>query len=332
MQRIGVVLVPPIDELDLIGPLQVFNCANRLLNERAYSVELITTEQARDVPGESGLVTFLAGNGLDRDASHFDAALIVCGLASRTRRDPRLITWIRRAAKDNRRRVGAVCVGAFLLAEAGVLDERRATAHWRFASELARRYPRVRVESDATWTSDGNIYTSAGISAGIDLALAWVEEDHGSAIAHEAARELVLYLRRPSGQKQLSVSLALQATEMRAISDLKMWIEEHIDERISVAALARRASMSTRTFERTFTREVGTTPAHYLVHVRVEAARRQLERSSRGLKEIASATGFGSADAMRKAFVRLIGLTPRAYRTRCQTPAGIRGGAGTVIS
>lgn len=321
MHRVVAVLVPPVDELDLVGPLQVFNCVNRLRDERAYAVKIVTTKHTREVPGESGLVTFLAASGLDGVDGDFDSALVVCGLASRATRDPQLMFWIREATRTARR-VGAVCVGAFILAEAGVLDGRKATAHWRFARELAERYPRVRVESDATWTRDGNLYTSAGISAGIDLALAWVEEDYGTAAAHEAARELVLYLRRPGGQKQLSVSLAMQASEMKAIEELQLWIADHLGEKISVAALAKRASMSTRTFERLFTREVGTSPASYLAHVRVEAARRELERTDRALKEIAFATGFGSADVMRRAFVRLLGRTPSAYRAQRQTPAG----------
>ncbi len=212
------------------------------------------------------------------------------------------------------RRVGAVCVGAFLLAEAGLLDGRRATAHWRFGRELAKRYPGVRVEHEPLWVKDGNIYTSAGTSASIDLALAWVEEDCGAALAHEAARELVLFLRRPGGQPQVSVSLASQASEMASIRELQIWIADHLETKLSVEYLADRMSMSVRNFERVFTREVGTTPAQYVLQMRVEAARSQLERTDGGLKHVASAVGFGSVDVMRRAFVRLLGITPRRYR------------------
>jgi transcriptional regulator GlxA family with amidase domain len=212
------------------------------------------------------------------------------------------------------RRLGAVCVGSFLLAEAGLLDGRRATAHWRFGRELEARYPRVRVEHEPLWVKDGNIYTSAGTSASIDLALAWVEEDCGASLAHEAARELVLFLRRPGGQPQLSVSLASQASEMTGIRELQIWIADHLGARLAVEDLADRMSMSVRNFERVFTREVGTTPAQYVLQARVEAARRQLERTDRGLKQVAAAAGFGSADVMRRAFVRLLGITPRRYR------------------
>ena len=207
-----------------------------------------------------------------------------------------------------------MCVGSFLLAEAGLLNGRRATTHWKFGRELAARYPGVRVEHDPLWVKDGNIYTSAGISAGIDLALAWAEEDCGAGLAHEAARELVLFLRRPGGQPQLSVSLASQAAEMTSIRELQIWIAEHLGTKLSVEELADRMSMSVRNFERVFTREVGTTPSQYVLQMRVEAARRLLERSDGGLKHVASATGFGSVDLMRRAFVRLLGITPRRYR------------------
>jgi transcriptional regulator GlxA family with amidase domain len=207
-----------------------------------------------------------------------------------------------------------VCVGAFLLAEAGLLNGRRATAHWKYGRELAAKYPAVHVEHDPLWVKDGNIYTSAGISAGIDLALAWVEEDCGAALAHEAARELVLFLRRPGGQPQVSVSLASQASEMASIRELQIWITEHLQARLSVQDLADRMAMSVRNFERVFTREVGTTPSQYVLRVRVETARSQLECTRGSLKRIASSAGFGSADVMRRAFVRLLGITPRRYR------------------
>jgi transcriptional regulator GlxA family with amidase domain len=205
-------------------------------------------------------------------------------------------------------------VGAFLLAEAGLLDGRRATTHWKFGREMATRYPAVRVEHEPIWVKDGNIYTCAGISAGIDLALAWVEEDCGAGLAHDAARELVLFLRRPGGQPQVSVSLASQASEMISIRELQIWIAEHLGARLSVEDLADRMSMSVRNFERVFTREVGATPSHYVLRMRVEAARRLLERTDRGLKQVASAAGFGSVDVMRRGFVRVLGLTPRRYR------------------
>jgi len=312
-RRVVVVVVPPVDELDLVGPLQVFNSVNRLAGRAIYGIEVVTNETRLTLEGEGGWLTFVARNHFSRIDGACDSVLLVCGLRSRSVRDRELSAWLKEMAAAVRR-IGAVCVGAFLLAEAGLLDGRRATAHWRFGRELAARYPLVRVEHEPLWVKDGNIYTSAGFSAGVDLALAWVEEDCGAGLAHEAARELVLFLRRPGGQPQVSVSLASQASEMSSIRELQIWIADHVGAKLSVDDLAARMAMSVRNFERVFTREVGTTPSQYVLQMRVEAARRQLERTSRGLKQVAAATGFGSVDVMRRAFVRLIGITPRQYR------------------
>jgi len=316
-RRIIVVLVRPVDELDLVGPLQVFNSVNRLADRKIYAIEVVTNGNCPTVEGEGGVLTFVARQHFDKVEGPCDSVLLVCGLGSRSVRDPALSAWLKKMATEVRR-LGAVCVGAFLLAEAGLLNGRTATTHWRFGREMAERFPRVRVQHEPLWVKDGNIYTSAGISAGIDLALAWVEEDCGATLSHEAARELVLFLRRPGGQPQLSVSLASQASEMMSIRELQIWIVEHLQTKLSVDDLADRMSMSVRNFERVFTREVGTTPAQYVLQMRVEAARRELERTLKGLKQIASATGFGTVDAMRRAFVRLLGLTPRRYREVAQ--------------
>jgi transcriptional regulator GlxA family with amidase domain len=312
-RRIVVVAVSPVDELDLVGPLQVFHSVNRLAGRPIYRVELATNVRDRTVDGEGGVLTFVARQQITEVAGACDSVLLVCGLGSRTVRDRVLSTWLQKMAGEVRR-MGAVCVGVFLLAEAGLLDGRRATTHWRFGRELARAYPKVRVEHDPIWVKDGSFYTSAGISAGIDLALAWVEEDCGAALAHEAARELVLFLRRPAGQPQLSLSLASQASDMASIRELQIWIAEHLGTRLTVDRLARRMAMSVRQFERVFAREVGTAPSQYVLQLRVEAARRLLERTEDGLKGVAARTGFGGVDVMRRAFVRLLGLTPRRYR------------------
>jgi transcriptional regulator GlxA family with amidase domain len=312
-RRIVVVAVPPVDELDLVGPLQVFNSVNRLAERAIYSIEMATNAPRLSVEGEGGVLSFVARHHFAKVQGPCDSVLLVCGLSSRSLRDAALSAWLRRMAAEARR-IGAVCVGAFLLAEAGLLSGRRATSHWKFGRELSARFPGVRVEHEPLWVKDGNIYTSAGASAGIDLALAWVEEDCGAGLAHEASRELVLFLRRPGGQPQLSVSLATQASEMTAIRELQIWMAERLESKLSVQDLADRMSMSVRNFERVFTREVGRTPSHYVLQMRVEAARRQLERTDRGLKQVASAAGFGSVDVMRRAFVRLLGITPRRYR------------------
>jgi transcriptional regulator GlxA family with amidase domain len=312
-RRIVVAVVPPVDELDLVGPLQVFNSVNRLAGRTIYTIEVVTNADRLVVEGEGGVLTFMARHHFNYVAGMCDSVLLVCGIGTRLVSDAALSDWLKKMAAEVRR-MGAVCAAAFLLAEAGLLSGRRATAHWRFGGELAARYPGVRVEHDPLWVKDGNIYTSAGLSAGIDLALAWVEEDCGAGMAHEAARELVLFLRRPGGQPQVSVSLASQASEMTSIRELQIWIAEHLESRLSVEDLADRMSMSVRNFERVFTREVGRTPSQYVLQMRVEAARRQLERTGIGLKHVASAAGFGNVDVMRRAFVRLLGITPRRYR------------------
>lgn len=314
-RRVVVVAVPPVEELDLVGPMQVFSAANRLAGKPVYDVEVSTNARDLIVTGEGGLLSFVAQCRLSEVKGAFDSALLVCGVATRNARDADLFAWLRKTAPVVRR-MGSVCVGAFLFAEAGLLDGKGATAHWKFGQELAKRYPRVRVESDSLWVKDGNIYTSAGISAGIDLALAWVQEDCGAALAHEVAKELVLFLRRHGGQRQQSVSLAGQASEMRTIQELQVWITENLGKELSVQALADRVAMSVRNFERVFTRELGRTPSKYISQVRVEAARQQLERTDRGFKQIAVSCGFGSPDAMRRSFLRVVGMTPNQYRRK----------------
>ena len=319
-RRVVVLTVPPVDEFDLVCPIQVFGAANRLARKPVYSMEVTTNGSDLKIRGEGGLLSFVAQSHYGQlKTESIDSLLLVCGVATRNARDPALFSWLKQAA-PTLRRLGSVCVGSFLLAEAGLLHGRRATSHWRFGKELARRYPQVKVESEPVWVKDDNIYTSAGISAGIDLALAWVEEDCGAAIAQEVARELVLFLRRSGGHQQLSVSLSAQASEMKAIQELQVWIAENLRKKLSVQVLADRAAMSVRNFERVFTRELGRTPAQYILQARVEAARGCLERTDAGLKQIAAASGFSSADVMRRSFTRLVGVTPNQYRHRTRGP------------
>ena len=306
-----------MDELDLVGPLQVFNAVNRLAGRPIYSIEIVTSARQRTVEGEGGILTFLARHHFSKVEGACDSVLLVCGIGTRSVRDRALSAWLKTMAAKSRR-LGAVCAASILLAEAGLLNGRRATAHWKFGRELAAQYPLVRVEHDPLWVKDGNIYTSAGLSAGIDLALAWVEEDCGAGLAHEAARELVLFLRRPGGQPQLSISLASQSSEMVSLRELQVWIAEHLKARLAVEDLANHVSMSLRNFERVFTREVGTSPSQYVLQVRVEAARRCLERTDLSLKQVASSTGFATVDVRRRAFIRLLGTTPRRYREFAQ--------------
>ena len=314
-RRMVVLVVPPIEELDLVGPVQVLSTATRLMGGHGtpYDVRVVSTSRDRLIAGESGLS--LMANAYYRDYQEgIDSLLVVSGVKTRNRRDDELSAWLRDTV-PHCRRVGAVCISAFLLARAGVLTNQRATVHWKYAHELASRYPGLQVDPNPIWVQAGHIYTSSGFSAGIDLALAWVAEDCGSRVAVEAARELVLFLRRPAGQTQLSVTLSAQASEMRPIQELQVWIADNLSRcDLSTAALADRVSMSVRNFGRVFTADVGTTPAKYVLHLRVEAARRLLQSSTHDLGHIARAAGFGSMEGMRRAFVRVLGKSPRELR------------------
>jgi transcriptional regulator GlxA family with amidase domain len=314
-RRIVVLVVPPIEELDLVGPVQVFSTATRLMKREGtpYEICVVSTTRDRVIAGESGL-SLMAQQYYRNLTGEIDSLLLVSGVAGRNHRDDELFAWIRRAVPTCRR-VGAVCISAFLLARAGVLTDQRATVHWKYAHELAYRYPCLRVDPNPIWVQAGKIYTSSGFSAGIDLALAWVQEDCGNRVAGEAARELVLFLRRPAGQTQLSVTLAAQAGEMQPIQELQVWIADNLGRRdLSTSAIADRLSMSVRNFGRVFTADVGTTPARYVLHLRVEAARRLLQSSPNDFAKIARTVGFGSVDSMRRAFVRVLGKSPRELR------------------
>jgi transcriptional regulator GlxA family with amidase domain len=313
-RRIVVLVVPPIEELDLVGPVQVLSTAGRLVGGHMppYEICIVTTNRDLLIRGESGLSLNAQAHYLDV-RGEIDSLLLVSGVSNRNVRDKELAAWLRQTVPQCRR-VGTVCIAAFLLAGAGVLSNQRATVHWKYAHELAHRYPTLVVDPNPIWLQAGNIYTSSGFSAGIDLALAWVEEDLGSATAIAAARELVLFLRRSAGQTQLSVTLAAQASEMRPIQDLQVWIADNLRRDLSTAALADRVSMSVRNFVRVFTADVGTTPAKYVLHLRVEAARHLLASTRSDLKQIASAAGFGNADVMRRAFSRVLGRSPSAFR------------------
>jgi len=211
---------------------------------------------------------------------------------------------------------GMICTesGLRLLAATGLLDAHRATTHWRHADRLATRHPRVRVDPDPIWIREGGLYTSAGVTAGMDLALALVEEDLGYAASLEVARELVLFLRRPGTQAQFSTVLQAQAAQSPELRELQAWIADHLAHDLSVAVLAERVAMSPRNFARVFAREVGETPARYVERLRVEAVRRMLEAGDQRLEAVARTTGFGNADVMRQAFLRHVQTTPERYR------------------
>ena len=311
---------PDAQVLDVTGPLEVFAGTARALvaagrhAHPAYQVELLAAQ-----PGPlttSGGLVLHATRGFASVAGGIDTLLVAGGIGSRTAlKNEALLAWLRRMA-PRVRRLASVCTGALVLAEAGLLDGRRATTHWGSCAQLAERYPRVRVEPDAIFVRDGHIWTSAGVTAGMDLALALVEEDLGREVALAAARQLVLFLKRPGGQSQFSAQLAAQEAEREPVRRLQSWIVEHPGADLSVGELARRAAMSPRNFARVFRDQIGTTPARFVTQVRVEAARRRIEDSREGMEEIASACGFASAEVMRRAFLRTVRVSPAAYRTR----------------
>ena len=236
--------------------------------------------------------------------------------------DDKFLRWLTRI-ETRTRRLGSVCSGAFFLAEAGLLDGRRATTHWAAADRLARDYPAIDVDPDAIYIKDGHIYTSAGVTAGMDLALALVEEDLGRRIALATARQLVLFLKRPGGQSQFSTQLAAQTRASEApgnLAELTDWILDHLDADLSIASLASRAAMSQRNFARVFRRAFDVTPAKFVEQARVERARVLLEERDQTLDQIASHTGFGSSERMRRSFARQLRVVPDQYRRHFETP------------
>lgn len=244
----------------------------------------------------------------------FDTFLVVGSLADHTSCDPRMLEWIARNSLQVRR-VASVCCGAFLLAAAGLLDGRRSTTHWEDCERLRRDFPRTEVQSDAIFVQDGKFWTAAGITAGIDMALAMVEEDHGHRLALTVARNLVVFLKRPGGQSQFSAMLQSQSTE-GPLGLLLDWIVEHPRGELRAEALADRANMSLRNFYRAFEAVTGVSPATWVETARVEIAKRLLSQGSEPIDQIAYKAGFASYDTMRKAFARRVGATPTTYRAR----------------
>ena len=318
--RVAMLAYPDVQILDVVGPLEVFSRTSRWLcdhghrTESAYSVEIIGLKRGA-FAASSGLRLF-AERGFREVTGGIDTLMIAGGKGTQEHlTHPGLLPWIRKQA-SRARRLASVCTGAFILAEAGVLKGCRATTHWGACEELASRYPDLRVEPDTIFVQEGSIYTSAGVTAGMDLALALVEEDLGRDVALAVARELVLFLRRPGGQAQFSAQLSVQLAARRPLADLQTWILEHPREDLSVEALARKVSMSPRNFARVFTQEVGETPARFVNSVRVETARRLLEESEDDLESIAHKSGLGSTESLRRSFLGLLGIPPSQYRQR----------------
>lgn len=324
-KRIVMLAFTDVQVLDVVGPLEVFNVATRLLERgeanatrgSGYETELVAP--AAGPVRTSGGIELIARRDLRSVRGPVDTLIVPGGLGARAVvSQPAVIGWVRRAAK-RARRVASVCTGTLLLAEARLTSGRRVTTHWAFADELARRYPETTVDPDPVYIKDRDVYSSAGVTAGMDLALALVEEDFGRDLALRVARWLVLFLKRPGGQSQFSTQLASQVAEREPIRDLQTWIVDHVSEDLSVEALATRAAMSPRNFARVFTREVRMTPARFVERARVECARRKLEDSRASIEEIARDCGFGGAETMRRAFLRNVRVAPADYRNRFHT-------------
>jgi transcriptional regulator GlxA family with amidase domain len=319
--RIALLAYPRVDLLDVAGPSEVFGATRRALaavgspSAAGYCVEVLSTARELAVETDSA-VSLLAHRSYLGFRRPIDTLLIAGGLgAEQAMKDWPLLRWLRRMA-PRVRRLGSICTGAFVLAAAGLLDGRRATTHWKWCARLAAAYPHVNVEPDAIFVRDGPVITSAGITAGMDLALALVEEDFGRPAALWIARHLVMFMRRAGGQSQFSALLDLQAAEREPLRDLQTWVAEHLDEDLSVERLAERVHMSTRNFARVFRQQVGWTPGRFIERLRVEAARRRLEESGAGLDQVARECGFGSPDSLRRSFVRVLRVAPSEYRSR----------------
>lgn len=316
-RRVVMVAMPCREVVEIGGALDIFYAANvRLPPGRGYAVEVVSP--VTTVCGWAGLR--LASDRSYRSVRGDIDTLIVTGIdePDDARRDPDLIRWLARTAPRTRRVVG-LCTGTFVLAEAGLLDGRSATTHWMDCDELARRFPAVTVQRDPIYVRDRGVYTSAGSTAGLDLVLGLIEEDVGRRVTLQVAQRMVFFLKRPGGEAQFSAQLSTQMAEREPLRDLQSWILEHPGVDLSVDALARRVAMSSRNFFRVFVRDVGMTPGRFVERVRVEAARRLLEETSRGIPDVAATCGFGTPETMRIAFRRTLGVNPKSYRSRFHT-------------
>jgi len=314
MRRIEILAYPDIQLLDVSGPLQVFASANdfRMQAGQPAPYDVAVVAASPRIRTSAGLV--LEAAALPVFGLEIDTLIVPGGWGVNAAcEDPELVQWIIGRSQDAKR-TASVCSGAMLLATAGLLDGRRAVTHWGRCAEFARRFPAVRLEPDPIFIRDGNVWTSAGVTAGIDLALAFVEADLGRRVALAVARELVVFLKRPGGQAQFSQTLKLQQGDER-FDRLHGWIQDNLDGDLSLPNLAERANMSPRSFSRHYREATGRTPARAIEEIRIEAARRMLERGQ-AVNQTARRCGFGSEETMRRGFLRVLGTNPRDYRER----------------
>jgi transcriptional regulator GlxA family with amidase domain len=319
VRTIGLIAFPGVMALDLAGPLDAFHLARDEGGEPRYRCLILGAGRGK-VETESGL-RLMPHVALER-APPLDTVIVPGGAGLRVpRTQARVAEWLRDRAAGCRR-VVSVCTGIYGLAASGLLDGRRATTHWQFAADVARRYPAVRLEANALFIRDGRFHTSAGVTAGIDLALALIEDDLGHRAAMSVARQLVVHLCRAGGQEQYSEPLRFQTESFERFAELVVWMRDHLAEDLSVDALAARAYLSPRHFTRRFKRAYGMTPGDFVERLRLDESRHRLVAGSRPVGEVAGAVGFASADVFRRAFERRVGIAPRAYRLRFGIRAG----------
>ena len=320
---LGVLIFEDFQLLDAAGPIGAFEMPMRGITPPGYGL-VVLSAKGGPVRSSSGVVMDSVSFA---EAPPLDTLLVVGGQGTRGPGLAADILEFLRKTAPSCRRVASVCTGAFVLAAAGLLDGRRATTHWRQASRLARMFPAVSVEADRIFVRDGDVWTSAGVTAGIDLALALIADDLGEEVARRAAQELVVYHRRPGGQSQFSALLEMGRPDGR-FGSLLAWARERLGERLEVERLAAQAAMSPRNFARAFVAETGVTPAKAIERLRLEAARERVERSSDPLDRVAADTGFSDPERMRRAFIRAFGQPPQAMR-RLSKSSSPQGGGGS---
>lgn len=320
ISTIGILGYGDMQALDLVGPSDAFAIANNHLRAGGFTAEykvIVLGLTRRTFTAESGVV--LKPHTTLREAPALDTLLISGGRGLRVRQNyERVANWIRERNRSIRR-IASICTGIYALAATGLLNGRRVTTHWKFANNVAQLFPRLELDADAIFIKTGKFYTAAGITAGIDLALALIEEDHGSELALGVARELVVYFKRPGGQEQYSEPLQFQMRSGDRLVSLAPWILAHLKQNLSVDALAERACLSPRHFTRRFKHAFGVNPGEFVERVRLDEARRRLTGSGGTIEGIAESVGFGSSDSFRRAFERRFGVAPSVYRGRFST-------------
>jgi len=317
--KMGLLAAPEARVLDLTGPWEAFSRANEVVaelqstSEPAYHLQMAAIDGSRSAVCFGGLSIKVIGDFRSLD-SDLDTLLVGGGRATwEMPKNEEFLGWLRQTS-GKLRRVAAIGSGAFFLADAGLLQGKRVTTHWRWADRLKRGYPSILVDPTPVFVRDGKIYTSAGVSVSLDLSIAMIEEDFGHVVASEVAKRLVLFVHRPGSQPQVSQALILQSSDNDQLRDLGGWISNHLDKNLTVPALARKTAMSVRNFTRRFRQSFGMAPAEFVTRVRVEAACRRLEESNRTVEQVASECGFSSAELLRRACHRTLGYSPHWIR------------------